>query len=82
MLVWHQNIASVVEDHVGGEGELVMSCSVVVYSFIVGMIVTKLGAYCKKLVGPPGDANGMLGIVRREAGPTTNLVVKIFVTHG
>jgi hypothetical protein len=72
----------IVEDHVGGKSELIMPGSVAVYPFCIRMIITKFGAYGYKLVGPPSDADGMLGIVRGEAGPTADLVVKIFVSHG
>ena len=46
------------------------------------MIKSKLGTNGNKLVGPPSDTDGMLGIVRGKAGPAPDLVVKIFVTHG
>ncbi len=70
------------EDHVGDKGELVMPRSVVVRPFIVRMIVTKLWTYGDELVGPPGNSNGMLRILRREASPAPNLVIKIFVSNG
>src|SRR6516165_1423853 len=73
---------SIVENHVGSKSELIMPSSVVVYPFSIRMIVTKLGAYGNKLVGPPGDADGMLGIVRGKASPATDFVVEIFVSHG
>ena len=71
----------VVEDHIRGKSELVMPGSVVVSPFVVRMIVAKLRTYCDELVGPPGNSNGMLRIRRREASPTPNLVIKIFVSH-
>ena len=72
----------VVEDYVCGKNELAVLRSVVVRPFIVRMIVAKLGTYGNDFIGPPGNAYGMLGILSREASPTANLVVKIFVTHG
>lgn len=71
-----------VEDRIRGKSELIMPGSIVVYPFSIRMIKTKLGAYGNNLVGPPGDADGMLGIVRGEASPAADLVAKIFVTHG
>ena len=71
-----------VEDHIRAKHELIMPGSIVVYSFSIRMIITKLGAYGNNLVGPPGDADGMRGIVRGEASPAADLVVKIFVAHG
>jgi len=72
----------VVENHVGGKHELVMPRSVVIHPFIVRMIVAKLWTYGDELIGPPGNSNGMLRILRREASPAANLVVKIFISHG
>src|SRR5690348_17199353 len=46
------------------------------------MIITKLGAYGNKLIGPPGDADRMLRIVGGKASPASDLVFKVFVSHG
>jgi len=70
------------KDYVRREDELIMSGAVVVSAVRIRMIKSKLGSNSYKLVGPPGDADGMLGIVRGEASPAADLVVKIFVTHG
>src|SRR5215831_9769586 len=69
------------EDHVGDKGELVMPRSVIVRPFIIRMVVAKLWTYGDELIGPPGNPNGMFRILRREASPAPNLVIKIFVSH-
>src|SRR4029077_9274471 len=70
------------ENHVRRKDQLVMPGAVVVRPLSVRVVKTKFGPNSNKLVGPPGYADGMLGIVRGEASPAADLVVKIFVTHG
>ena len=70
------------KDHVGRKDELIMPGAVVVRPGSVRMIVAKLRANGNEPIGPPGDADRMLGIIGGEASPAANLVVKIFVTHG
>src|SRR5882724_8898527 len=70
------------KDHVGREDELIMPGAVVVRPSSVRMIVAKLGADGNEPIGPPGDANRMLGIIRGEASSAAHLVIKIFVSHG
>ena len=70
------------ENHIRREGELVMPGSVVVYSFSVGMIVPEFRTDRNEFIGPPGDTDRMLRIVRGKASPATDLVVEIFVSHG
>ena len=65
-------IDSKMEDYIRGKDELVVPCTIVIRSRSVGMIKSKLGAYGNYLVRPPGDADGMLGIVRGKAGPAAD----------
>jgi len=70
------------KDHVGREDELIMLGAIVVRPSSVRMIVAKLRADGNEFIGPPRDADCMLGIIRGEASAAPNLVVKIFIAHG
>jgi hypothetical protein len=72
----------VVENHVSGKDELVVSCSIIVRSFGIRVVIPKLRTYGYEHVRLPGDADGMLRIIGGEASPAANLVFKIFVSHG
>ena len=72
----------VVEDHVGGKDELVMSGSIIVRPCSVRMIKPKLGAYGDEFVWPPGNTDGMLRIVRSETRSASHLVLKVLVPDG
>ena len=71
------------EDHVRDKDELIMPRAVIVtLCSVVRMIKPKLGTNSNELVRPPGNTDGMLGVVRGKASPAPDLVVKIFVAHG
>src|SRR6476660_9650133 len=74
-------MGSKVEDHVCAKDELVMPGSVVEGSLSVRVVIAKLGPYGNELVWPPGDADGMFGILCGKPSPGTHLVVKVFIPH-
>src|SRR6476660_7160016 len=74
-------MGSKVEDHVCAKDELVMPGSVVEGSLSVRVVIAKLGPYGNELVWPPGDADGMFGILCGKPGPGTHLVVKVFIPY-
>lgn len=69
------------KDHVGGKGQLVMPGSIIVRPFSVGMVIPKLRADRNELIGPPRNADRVLGIVSGEASSAPDLVIKIFVSQ-
>jgi len=70
------------DNHVSGKDKLIVLRPIIVRPFSIGMIVPKLRADRNKLVRPPGDADGMLGIICSKASATADLVVKIFIAYG
>src|SRR6478752_10670266 len=69
------------ENHVRRKDQLVMPGAVVVRPLSVRVVITKLGPNSNKLVGPPGDPDGMFGILCGKPSPGTHLVVKVFIPH-